>query len=59
MPNASEQIKRATEDLNKAIHTDEGDALRNHRSLLSALQDYNKTMVDELNKNEKFQTAHR
>jgi hypothetical protein len=57
MPNASEQIKRATEDLNKAIHTDEGDSLRNHRSLLSALQDYNKTMVDELNKNEKFQTA--
>lgn len=57
MPNASDQIKRATDDLNKAIHTDEGDSLRNHRSLLSALQDYNKTMVDELNKNEKFQTA--
>jgi len=25
MPSASEQIRRATEDLNKAIHTDEGD----------------------------------
>ena len=39
------------------MNTDEGDELRNHRSLLSALQDYNKTMVDELKKNEKFQTA--
>jgi hypothetical protein len=57
MPSASDQIKRATDELDKAMHTDEGDALRNHRSLLSALQDYNKTMVDELNKNEKFQTA--
>jgi hypothetical protein len=57
MPSASDQIRRAGEELNKAIHTDEGDELRNHRSLLSALQDYNKTMVDELKKNEKFQTA--
>jgi len=57
MPSASEQIRRATEDLNKAIHTDEGDELRNHRSVLSALQDYNKTMVEEMKSNEKFQTA--
>ncbi|MGA2442965.1 MAG: hypothetical protein ABSH08_18590, partial [Tepidisphaeraceae bacterium] len=57
MPSASEQIRRATDDLNKAIHTDEGDELRNHRSVLSALQDYNKTMVEEMKSNEKFQTA--
>jgi hypothetical protein len=57
MPSASEQIRRATEDLNKAIHTDEGDELRNHRSVLSALQDYNKTIVEEMKSNEKFQTA--
>jgi hypothetical protein len=57
MPSASEQIRRATDDLNKAIHTDEGDELRNHRSVLSALQDYHKTMVQEMKSNEKFQTA--
>jgi hypothetical protein len=57
MPSASDQIKLASAELNKAMSTDEGDDLRNHRSLLSALQDYNKTMVDELKKNEKFQTA--
>jgi hypothetical protein len=57
MPSASDQIRLASEELNKAMHTDEGDELRNHRSLLSALQDYNKTMTDELKKNEKFQTA--
>jgi hypothetical protein len=57
MPSASDQIRRAGDELNKAMHTDEGDELRNHRSLLSALQDYNKTMVDELKNNEKFQTA--
>ena len=57
MPSASDQIRRATDELNKAMHTDEGDELRNHRSVLSALQDYNKTMVEELKKNEKFQTA--
>jgi hypothetical protein len=57
MPSASEQIRRATEDLDKAIHTDEGDELRNHRSVLSALQDYNKTMIEEMKSNEKFQTA--
>ncbi len=57
MPSASDQIRLASAELNKAMNTDEGDELRNHRSLLSALQDYNKTMVDELKKNEKFQTA--
>ncbi len=57
LPNASEKIRRATNDLNKAMNTDEGDELRNHRSVLSALQDYNKTMVEELKKNEKFQTS--
>jgi hypothetical protein len=57
MPSASDQIKRARDELSKAMNTDEGDELRNHRSLLSALQDYNKTMVDELKNNEKFQSA--
>ncbi len=57
LANAGEKIRRATDELNKAIATDEGDELRNHRSVLSALQDYNKTMVEELKKNEKFQTA--
>lgn len=57
MPNASDKIRRAADELNKAIHTDDGDQLRNHRSVLSALQDYNKTMVDELKNNEKFETA--
>jgi hypothetical protein len=57
MPSASDQIRLASAELNKAMNTDEGDELRNHRSLLSALQDYNKTMVEELKKNEKFQTA--
>jgi hypothetical protein len=57
MPNASDKIRRAAEELNKAIHTDDGDELRNHRSVLSALQDYNKTMVDELKNNEKFETV--
>jgi len=57
MPSASDQIRRASDELNKAMQTDEGDELRSHRSLLSALQDYNKTMVDELKKNEQFQTA--
>jgi hypothetical protein len=57
MPSASDQLRFASAQLNKAMNTDEGDELRNHRSLLSALQDYNKTMVDELKKNEKFQTA--
>jgi hypothetical protein len=57
LPNASDKIRRATDELNKAMNTDEGDELRNHRSVLSALQDYNKTMIEELKKNEKFQTA--
>ncbi|MGD0542765.1 MAG: hypothetical protein ABSB33_14725, partial [Tepidisphaeraceae bacterium] len=57
LANAGEKILRATDELNKAVATDEGDELRNHRSVLSALQDYNKTMVEELKKNEKFQTA--
>ena len=57
MPSASDQIRRATDELNKAMHTDEGDELRNHRSVLSALQDYQKTMVEEMKNNEKFQTA--
>lgn len=57
LANAGEKIRRATDELNKAIATDEGDELRNHRSVLSALQDYNKTMVEEWKKNEKFQTA--
>lgn len=57
LPNASDKIRRATDDLNKAVHTDEGDELRNHRSVLSALQDYDKTMVEEMKTNEKFQTA--
>jgi hypothetical protein len=57
LPNASDKIRRATDELNKAMNTDEGDELRNHRSVLSALQDYNKTMAEELKKNEKFQTS--
>jgi hypothetical protein len=57
LPNASEKIRRATDELNKAMNTNEGDELRNHRSVLSALQDYNKTMTEELKKNEKFQTS--
>ncbi len=57
LPNASDNIRRATDDLSKAMHTDEGDELRNHRSVLSALQDYNKTMIEEMKTNEKFQTA--
>ncbi|HEX4056181.1 MAG TPA: hypothetical protein VHX86_18125 [Tepidisphaeraceae bacterium] len=57
LPNASDKIRRAADDLNKAVHTDEGDELRNHRSVLSALQDYDKTMVEEMKTNEKFQTA--
>jgi hypothetical protein len=57
MPSADEKIRKATADLNKAMSTDEGDELRNHRSVLSALQDYNKTMVEELKNNEKFQTS--
>jgi hypothetical protein len=57
LPNASEKIRRATDDLNKAMNTNEGDELRNHRSVLSALQDYNKTMAEELKKNEQFQTS--
>jgi hypothetical protein len=57
LPNAGENIRRATNELDKAIHTDEGDTLRNHRSVLSALQDYDKTLVQEMKTNEKFQTA--
>ncbi|HEY1922552.1 MAG TPA: hypothetical protein VGG44_07275 [Tepidisphaeraceae bacterium] len=57
LPNASDKIRRATDELNKAMNTNEGDELRNHRSVLSALQDYNKTMAEELKKNEKFQTS--
>jgi hypothetical protein len=57
MPSADEKIRKAMADLNKAMNTDEGDELRNHRSVLSALQDYNKTMVEELKNNEKFQTS--
>lgn len=57
MPSAGEQLRLATAELNKAMNTDEGDELRNHRSVLSALEDYNKSMVEELKKNEKFQTV--
>jgi len=57
LPSAGDKIRKATDELNKAVNTDEGDQLRNHRSVLSALQDYNKTMTEEMKGNEKFQTA--
>lgn len=57
LPGAGDKIRKATDELNKAVNTDEGDEFRNHRSVLSALQDYNKTMTEEMKSNEKFQTA--
>jgi len=57
LPSAGDKIRKATDELNKAVNTDEGDQLRNHRSVLSALQDYNKTMTEEMKNNEQFQTA--
>jgi hypothetical protein len=50
-------IRKATDDLNKALQTKDGDDLHAKRNALSALQDYNKAVLDELDKNEKFQTA--
>jgi hypothetical protein len=57
LPNSSDVIRKAGEDLSKAVQTDEGDQLHNHRSVLAALQNYNKAMAEELDKNEKFQTS--
>jgi len=50
-------IRRATDNLNKALQTKDGDDLHAKRNALSALQDYNKAVLDELDKNEKYQTA--
>jgi hypothetical protein len=50
-------IRRATDDLNRAMQTKEGDDLHARRNALLALQDYNKAVMDELDKNEKYQTA--
>jgi len=50
-------IRRATDDLNKALQTQDGDDMHAKRNALLALQDYNKAVLDELDKNEKYQTA--
>jgi len=50
-------IRRASDNLNKALQTKDGDDLHAKRNALSALQDYNKAVLDELDKNEKYQTA--
>jgi hypothetical protein len=53
----NDAIHRATNDLTKALQSKDGDELHTKRSALSALQNYNKAMLEELSKNEKFQTA--
>ncbi|MDP9173577.1 MAG: hypothetical protein M3O30_06895 [Planctomycetota bacterium] len=53
----NEAIRRAADALTKATQTKDGDELHARRSALSALQDYNKAMMEELAKNEKFQTS--
>jgi len=50
-------IKKAQDDLTKASQTKEGDELRTKRNTLAALQDYKKALAEELDRNEKFQTA--
>ncbi len=53
----SNAIKKAQDDLRQATQTKEGDELRSKRNTLSALQETKKAMAEELDRNEKFQTA--
>lgn len=50
-------IRRASAELEKAAQTTEGDKLTTQRSALSALQDYQKAMKEQLEKNQDFQNA--
>jgi chemotaxis protein histidine kinase CheA len=54
---SNDTIQRATADLDRAAHTTEGDDLHSRRSALSALQDYQKAIKEELEKNQEFQNA--
>lgn len=53
----NDDIRRAADELDRAAKTKEGDELHARRSTLSALQDYQKAMKKELEKNQDFQTA--
>jgi hypothetical protein len=53
----NDEIRRAADELDRAAKTKEGDELHARRSTLSALQDYQKAMKQELEKNQDFQTA--
>ncbi|MGA3067594.1 MAG: hypothetical protein ABSF29_12190 [Tepidisphaeraceae bacterium] len=54
---SNDAIQRASADLEKAAHTTDGDELHARRSALAALQDYQKAIRDELQKNQEFQNA--